>query len=112
MDDAFDVVAGARGSHDGGVRRALTRWRRCLRSRAPSRSWGTALSRRSSWRACKEVLDAAITIAKNNSLHRNTLAWGTIEPKVRALAAGAETSADVYPAVRYLLAQLGDNHSF
>lgn len=60
----------------------------------------------------KQVLDAAITIAKNNSLHRNTLAWDTIEPKVRVLAAGAETSAGVYPAVRYLLAQLGDNHSF
>lgn len=60
----------------------------------------------------KEVLDAAISIAKANSLHRNTLAWSTIEPKVRALAAGAEKSADVYPAVRYLLSQLGDNHSF
>lgn len=60
----------------------------------------------------KQVLDAAIAIAKNNSLHRNTLAWDTIELKVRALAAGAGTSAEAYPAVRYLLAQLGDNHSF
>jgi carboxyl-terminal processing protease len=60
----------------------------------------------------KQVLDAAIKIAKAHSLHRDTLAWDTIEPKVRALAAGAESSAEVYPAVRYLLAQLGDNHSF
>lgn len=60
----------------------------------------------------QDVLEAAISIAKSNSLHRNTLPWDTIEPKVRALAAEAKTSADVYPAIKYLLAQLGDNHSF
>lgn len=52
------------------------------------------------------------------SLHTSTqlrlsdwtlVVWDVVEPKVRALAAGAEKSADVYPAIRYLLAQLGDH---
>jgi Peptidase family S41 len=60
----------------------------------------------------KEVLDAALSIVKTNSLRRNDVAWDTVEPRVRALAAGAERSADVYPAIRYLLLQLGDHHSF
>src|SRR4030095_15259192 len=51
----------------------------------------------------KEVLDAALSITKTNSLRRKEVAWDAVEPKVRALAAGAEKSADVYPAIRYLL---------
>ena len=60
----------------------------------------------------KAVLDGALSIVKKNSLRRNDIAWDVVEPKVRALAAGAEKSAEVYPAIRYLLAQLGDHHSF
>lgn len=62
--------------------------------------------------AAKAVLDEAFAIAKKSSLRRSEIVWDVVEPKVRALAAGAETSADVYPAIRYLLAQLGDHHSF
>ena len=60
----------------------------------------------------KEVLDRALSITKTNALRRNDVAWDVVEPKVRTLAAGAEKSADVYPAIKYLLAQLGDHHSF
>jgi len=60
----------------------------------------------------KDVLDAALSIAKKNSLHRDEITWDVLEPKVRALAAGAQNSAAAYPAIRYLLAQLGDHHSF
>lgn len=60
----------------------------------------------------KAVLDAAISITKKNSLRRDVVAWEVVEPEVRAMADGAEKSADVYPAIRYLLAQLGDHHSF
>lgn len=60
----------------------------------------------------KEVLDAAMSITRLNSLRRNDVAWDRVEPSVRALAAGAEQSADVYPAITYLLAKLGDRHSF
>jgi C-terminal processing protease CtpA/Prc len=59
-----------------------------------------------------QVLDAAISITKKNALRRNDVAWVVVEPALRAMAAGAETSADVYPAIRYLLEQLGDHHSF
>ena len=60
----------------------------------------------------REVLEAAISITKKNALRRNEVQWDVVEPRVRALAAGAEKSSDVYPAVKYLLAQLGDHHSF
>lgn len=60
----------------------------------------------------KAVLDAAISIVKQNALRRNDVSWKIIEPQVRVLAAGAETTAEVYPAIRYLLTQLGDHHSF
>src|SRR5258708_4162161 len=60
----------------------------------------------------REVLDAAVSITKQKSLRRNDVAWDVVESRARAFAAGAETSADVYPAIRYLLAQLGDHHSF
>jgi hypothetical protein len=60
----------------------------------------------------KEVVDAALTIARTNSLHRNEIAWPDVEKSVRALAAGARKSADAYPAIRYLLTSLNDRHSF
>jgi hypothetical protein len=60
----------------------------------------------------RKVLDAAIAIVKENALRRSEVAWSAVEPRVRAYAAGAETSADVYPAIRYLLSELGDHHSF
>jgi C-terminal processing protease CtpA/Prc len=62
--------------------------------------------------SAQAVLDAAVSITKKNALRRDEVAWAVVEPKVRALAAGAEKSADVYPAIRYLLTRLGDHHSF
>jgi C-terminal processing protease CtpA/Prc len=62
--------------------------------------------------AAKAVLDEALAIARKNSLHRNEVDWPIVEPKVRALAGGAQKSADAYPAINYLLAQLNDHHSF
>ena len=60
----------------------------------------------------REVLDAAIRIVKENALQRNEIAWTVVEPRVRAYTAGSQTSAEVYPAIRYLLSELGDHHSF
>jgi peptidase S41-like protein len=60
----------------------------------------------------KAVVDAALTIARTNSLHRKEIAWPDLEPRVRLLAAGAKVSADTYPAIRYLLTSLNDRHSF
>ncbi len=62
--------------------------------------------------AAQRVLDSALSIVRDHALWRDTVTWSVVEPRVRALAAGAETSADVYPAIRFLLTRLGDHHSF
>jgi carboxyl-terminal processing protease len=59
----------------------------------------------------KQLVDAAITVARDRSVWRDTLSWNKIEPEVRALAAGAASAAEAYPAVRFLAARLGDGHS-
>jgi C-terminal processing protease CtpA/Prc len=61
--------------------------------------------------AARAVLEAALRIVKTNALRRDAVAWSTVEPEYRALAAGAERSSDVYPAIQYLLRELGDRHS-
>ena len=43
---------------------------------------------------------------------RGNIDWTVVEPEVRLLAAGADKSAETYPAIRYLLASLNDRHSF
>jgi C-terminal processing protease CtpA/Prc len=58
------------------------------------------------------VLDSAFAIVRRASLWRDTVTWSRVEPEVRRIAAGAESAADVYPALRTLLARLGDRHSF
>jgi C-terminal processing protease CtpA/Prc len=60
----------------------------------------------------RALVDEAIKIAREHSLHRKEIAWPEVERNVRALAAGAEDSAAAYPAIRYLLAALNDHHSF
>jgi hypothetical protein len=57
-------------------------------------------------------LDTAFAIVRRGSLWRDTVTWSRVEPEVRAIAAGSETVADTYPAIRALLARLGDHHSF
>jgi C-terminal processing protease CtpA/Prc len=61
--------------------------------------------------AAQKVLDAAISIVKTNALRASSVAWPVVEPEIRAYAAGAEQSSDVYPAIRLLLSKLGDRHS-
>lgn len=60
----------------------------------------------------RAVLDSAIALARSLALWRDTVTWSVVEPEVRALAAGAQRARDVYPAIRLLLARLGDRHSF
>ena len=58
-----------------------------------------------------EVLDAAIALTKTHALRAIDVDWPAVEPRVRALAAGAATPVDAYPAIRYMLSRLGDRHS-
>jgi C-terminal processing protease CtpA/Prc len=60
----------------------------------------------------KTVLDAAIELVRKNAYMRENVNWAVAEPEVRRLAAGAEQTSDVYPAIRYVLAELRDRHSF
>jgi len=57
-------------------------------------------------------LDAAFAIVRRASLWRDTVTWSRVEPDVRAIAEGSQSAADTYPALRALLARLGDHHSF
>jgi C-terminal processing protease CtpA/Prc len=61
--------------------------------------------------AVTEVLDAAIALTKKHALRASSVDWPAVEPRVRALAAGAATTADGYQAIRYMLSRLGDRHS-
>lgn len=59
----------------------------------------------------QQVLDEALRIVKQQNIYRQDIAWEGLEEKVRLFAADAQRTADVYPAIKYLLAQLGDRHS-
>jgi hypothetical protein len=61
--------------------------------------------------AQREV-DEAINIARRQSFWRDTVTWSEVESDVRRFAAGAQTAAETYPAIRELLMRLGDHHSF
>ncbi len=58
-----------------------------------------------------QLLDAAIDIVKQQTMQRRDLAWQVLEPQLRLFASGAQTTAEVYPAIKYLLSRLGDKQS-
>lgn len=58
-----------------------------------------------------QLLDAALAIVKQQTLQRDDLSWRVLEPQVRLFASGAQRAAEVYPAIKYLLSQLGDRRS-
>ncbi|GGA13624.1 S41 family peptidase [Dyella caseinilytica] len=58
------------------------------------------------------VLDKAITIVREYAFNTSKVDWATVEPQIRAMAANAKVSQDVYPAIRALLADLDDHHSY
>lgn len=62
--------------------------------------------------AAKLILDSAYALVRRYSLWRDTVTWSDVEPELRMIAAGAQSPADVYPAIRFLLNRLGDHHSF
>ncbi|MGC3982618.1 MAG: hypothetical protein QM808_15320 [Steroidobacteraceae bacterium] len=58
-----------------------------------------------------QFLDAVINIVKQQTAQRDDLAWQVLEPQLRLFASGAQSTADVYPAIKYLLSRLGDKQS-
>jgi carboxyl-terminal processing protease len=62
--------------------------------------------------AAAGMIDGAIKEVKDKALKAPSVDWATVEPVVRAFAAGASRTSETYPAIRYLLSSLGDPHSF
>jgi len=59
----------------------------------------------------ERVLETALQVVRTNALRREEIDWPRVELRVRARAAGALNPSEVYSAIRYLLAELGDGHS-
>lgn len=56
-------------------------------------------------------LDVAIGVIRAEALNAERVDWEELKPKLEALADGAVTPADTYPAIRAALAALNDHHS-
>lgn len=61
--------------------------------------------------AAAAMLEAAIGIVRQHALHADRITWSTLEPELRAMVGPTGSAADAYPAIRRLLAALGDHHS-
>jgi hypothetical protein len=57
------------------------------------------------------LLNTAIDIVRAHALHAAQVDWPTLEPRLRAMVRPTGASVDAYPAIRQLLAALGDHHS-
>jgi carboxyl-terminal processing protease len=57
-------------------------------------------------------LHAAITILKTSHMNRDQPDWPSVTAKAEAMIAGAKTAADAYPAINFVIAALGEKHTF
>lgn len=60
----------------------------------------------------KDYLNDAVDILKENSINKYTLDWESLRNQVLEMGKNAKNIKETYPAIRYALIQLGDNHSF
>lgn len=58
------------------------------------------------------VLDAAIRIVREHALRAQDVDWPQLITAMHAMSEDAKSPADVHPAIRFMLAELGDHHSF
>lgn len=58
--------------------------------------------------AAQQVLETALQLVKQHAARPVDRDWPALETQVRIFAAGARDTADVYPAIRYLLARIED----
>ncbi|MBK9279292.1 MAG: hypothetical protein IPM93_14110 [Candidatus Obscuribacter sp.] len=59
-----------------------------------------------------EYLSRVIGLIEKRALRSSSVDWKTTKSKSLELITGAKSTADAYPAINYVLSQLGDNHSF
>jgi C-terminal processing protease CtpA/Prc len=62
--------------------------------------------------SAKAYIDAALKVMHEHSLYKDKIDWIQLRMQTLAQAGKAETSVDTYPAIRFALAKLGDNHSY
>lgn len=60
----------------------------------------------------QSYIEAAVRIMQDNFVHRGKIDWEQLRRDTLSRAAGAQTTADTYEAIRFALAQLGDYHSY
>ena len=58
-----------------------------------------------------EYLEQALDIMQENSLYRERINWENLRRDAFELAMYAQTPADTYGAIRFVLSQIGDRHS-
>lgn len=62
--------------------------------------------------AAMSYLNHALDVMQQNSLHRKSIDWVKLRQETLDQAAGSQSSADTYEAIRSALQKLGDHHSF
>jgi hypothetical protein len=62
--------------------------------------------------AVQAYVDEAIGVLREHALNAQRVDWTTVSAEAHRLAAGAGSKPAAYPAIRYLLRSLEDNHSF
>lgn len=60
----------------------------------------------------KAYLDRAIAAFRDQHINASKVDWPLLTQKAYAAAAGAKTDVDTYPAIRLIIAALGERHTF
>src|SRR5205823_6162975 len=60
----------------------------------------------------KAYLDHAIALFRQQHINASKMDWGALTAKAYAAAAGAKTTAETYPAIRLVIKELGEKHTF
>jgi carboxyl-terminal processing protease len=59
----------------------------------------------------KAYLDRAIALFREQHINSGKMDWPALTQKAYVAAAGAQTTADTYPAIRLIISQLGEKHT-
>jgi len=57
-------------------------------------------------------LHAAIDFLKTRHMNRDKVDWPSVEARAFEIARDAKTAAETYPAINYVIARLGEKHTF
>jgi C-terminal processing protease CtpA/Prc len=60
----------------------------------------------------QQELSAAIDVLKTHHLNRDSMDWNSIEAQALARLKEEKAASDAYPAIRYVIAELGVRHTF